>query len=676
MANRTSLKPFTCSHTARRRLWGFAFVLAVTALLGLNASTAQLPPEIDNALPCGRLGEVGDVAPGNALFRVDVNLNTFPDAICNDGSGAVFYVRRYSNEADRNKWHIHLQGGGGCQDGQSCAERWCSAGTNFGADKMSTTFRPLPTAIRGDGIFTQDPRNNFASWNHVLLYYCSSDLWSGTARDVHLSATGPGGNTIQYRIHFKGANIVDAVIKMLQRLPGGQPVTYQNAERETIAMPDLDTATHVLFSGTSAGSGGVRHHADRLGQLLRRDNVQCQSGGSCPLVYRAVIDAGYGPKFEDLNYTNFVGCLNPPNLCSYTALMQHQWNNVTIGLYNARVDQSCVDWHKANQPGTEWRCADLEHVMENHITTPYFVRADLQDELKRGNFVEARFGTAGDYGQATYNGLVNLPNLDSFAEEGSVRSGGPPLATPGIFGPQCTHHVGLTDNQAFFSVMVSSGGVPYSAHDVLWNWWTGQSPQRVIYPYTGPGPAPTCSSTPPSTGPIGFVGCSFTNNAVEGYHTVGGQRFWDTIPAYNGGSVSVWAMNLIGNSRYWQGFNAALTANPGTSIIWWQVCNSPSEDENMLYQNARVVLGEVQRRVPGARVYVSAQHSYSGGHVCRGEPDGPARMQRLADRLVSEGLAVAGPVMGPLAESQTRDGCHANQQGMTVLGQQLLSFFK
>jgi hypothetical protein len=611
-----------------------------------------------------------------ALFRVDVNLDNFPDAVCNDGSGAVFYVRRYSNEADQNKWHIHLQGGGGCQDGLSCAQRWCSVQTNFGADKMSTTFKPLPTSIRGPGLFSPDPRNNFAGWNHVLIYYCSSDNWSGTARNVQLSVTGPGGNTIQYRIHFQGANILDAVIKTLQRLPGGLPVTYQNAERETITMPDLDTATHVLFSGTSAGSGGVRHHADRIGQTLRRDNVQCQSGQTCPLVFRAVIDAGYGPKFEDLDYTNFVGCLNPPFFCNYTALMQHQWNNVSMGLYQAQVDQSCVEWHRTKQPGTEWKCADLEHVMENHITTPYFVRADLQDELKRGNFVEAGFGTEDDFGQATYDQLLKLPNLDSFAEEGSVMSGGTPLATPGIFGPQCTQHVGLTDNRAFFDVKVPSGGVSYNAHQVLWNWWMGQSPQRVIYPYTGPGPAPTCSSTPPADGPIGFVGCSFSNNAVEGYHLVGGQRFWDTVPQYNGGSVSIWAEDLTGRSRYWQGFDAMLTAHPDTSIIWWQVCNSPSDDETTLYENARLVLAEIQRRVPGARVYVSGQHSYSGGHVCRGEPDGPARMQRLADRLVTEGLAVAGPVMGPLAESQTRDGCHANQQGMTVLGQQLLSFFR
>jgi hypothetical protein len=218
------------------------------------------------------LGEVIDVAPGNALFRVNVELNNFPNAICNDGSGAVFYVRQASNQADRNKWHIHLQGGGGCRDGQSC-----------------------------------------------------------------------------------------------------------------------------------------------------------------------------------------------------------------------------VAWHTANQPGTEWKCADTDHVMEHHITTPYFTRIDLQDSLKVQNYVESGFGTSDDAGQAIYNALLNLPNLDTFAEEGSVMSGGPPSATPGIFGPQCTQHVGLTSNHAFFDVKIPVGLVRYSAHDVLWNWWTGQQPQQVVYPYIGPGPAPTCN---------------------------------------------------------------------------------------------------------------------------------------------------------------------------------------
>src|SRR5215475_475764 len=102
------------------RLWSLLFMIAAPLALGFNPGGAQVAPEIDKALSCGHVGEANDISPGNDLFRVDVDLNNFPNAVCNDGSGAVFYVRRASNEADRNKWHIHLQGGGGCQDGQSC----------------------------------------------------------------------------------------------------------------------------------------------------------------------------------------------------------------------------------------------------------------------------------------------------------------------------------------------------------------------------------------------------------------------------------------------------------------------------------------------------------------------------------------------------------------------------
>ncbi|HKQ73884.1 MAG TPA: hypothetical protein VJ810_09175, partial [Blastocatellia bacterium] len=66
------------------RMWGLLFIIAAPLALGFETSGAQVVPEIDNALNCGRLGEVSDVAPGNALFRVNVNLNNFPNAICND----------------------------------------------------------------------------------------------------------------------------------------------------------------------------------------------------------------------------------------------------------------------------------------------------------------------------------------------------------------------------------------------------------------------------------------------------------------------------------------------------------------------------------------------------------------------------------------------------------------
>ena len=81
-------------------------------------------------MPCAKLGEVEDVSPGTDLFRVDLDLSSFPAAVCNDGTPATMFVRRYAKKSDKNKWVIFLLGGGNCKTGQDCAERWCSFDTN------------------------------------------------------------------------------------------------------------------------------------------------------------------------------------------------------------------------------------------------------------------------------------------------------------------------------------------------------------------------------------------------------------------------------------------------------------------------------------------------------------------------------------------------------------------
>jgi hypothetical protein len=87
------------------------------------------------------------------------------------------------------------------------------------------------------------------------------------------------------------------------------------------------------------------------------------------------------------------------------------------------------------------------------------------------------------------------------------------------------------------------------------------------------------------------------------------------------------------------------------------------------------VLGEIEARLGGRTIYVSAQPDYDG-HVCpTSGPDGPQQMQVLASQLVATGRVLAGPFQGPLTESQTRDLCHASDSGRLILGNQLLAFF-
>lgn len=428
--------------------------------MGMFAPVLLAAVLIQDAFSCGKTGSAGGLAAGTDMVRYTINRERFPEAVCNDGSPAVFYFAPHTDPADRGKWIIFLQGGGGCQSGQDCAQRWCSIDTNFGMDKMTSTLtRP---SIRIGGFLDPDPRNRFGSWNRVLIHYCSSDTWAGTKSVVTQGSAG-GGPSREYTIHFKGSYIVDAVLDTL-RSAGKRRVVRPSLEGPP--WPDLDTATHVILAGSSAGAGGVRNNADRVGAKLRATNPGLED-------YRAVADAMNVLDHSRLGWAGSTVCAADPAGCSFETYMQKAWEETEVAFRGARGDESCVAAH----PGEEWRCAEGQHVLMHHLTTPFFVRADLQDQLVAGNFVEAGLGTYGEYGAALEGELRNLP----LPEE-------PRGGVPGVFAPQCRHHEAFTDNQPVFQVRVD--GINF--HDLVWNWWRGAQPQQAIRPFAGPGAAPGC----------------------------------------------------------------------------------------------------------------------------------------------------------------------------------------
>lgn len=177
-------------------------------------------------------------------------------------------------------------------------------------------------------------------------------------------------------------------------------------------------------------------------------------------------------------------------------------------------------------------------------------------------------------------------------------------------------------------------------------------------------------------GSIAFVGCSMSKGAVSGYELLGGTGFWSAQISYGGGSIGRWASAITDEgTRYWEEFERQRIAHPETKAVWWNLCTFKGSNADS-YDNAVEVLDEIESRLPGVVVYVSAQPAYGGGHVCAlaGE-SGPALMEEVARQLVDAGRVEAGPVMGPLAEAETSDGCHVNATGKELLGGQLLGFF-
>jgi hypothetical protein len=438
-------------------------------------------PLIRNVLPPGD-NTTSNIQPGNDLFRFFL---TAPQARCNDGTPAAVYLRQATNAQDADKWLLYLQGGGSCLNGEECAERWTSQNTAYGAQKMSTRIPvalwggvnppqdwvqqgaqyTVPPGIAGNGIFAASNNNPFAGWNMVFAYYCSSDEWSGQAANQVLTA-----GATQYRIHFRGADIFDAIIAQLR----SGATAYTDQEGASHTMPDLDSATMVLLAGSSAGGNGVKHNLDRLRTALQALHPLMQ--------VRGVIDAAGAPSTEQLACLG-AGCGIFPD---YQTFFTDQWTQM-VGNWNARVDASCV----ALNPVETWRCADTTHVLRHHITSPFFHRMDLQDNNSVDTF-QIFFPAANyqlEFAHHVELQLHDIAALDTlllprYANELASVLADPQWLQPGVFGPRCTNHVGLTGNRPFvLQTAPDLFGVNTSNYvDALFDWVTTTAGPGVLSP--------------------------------------------------------------------------------------------------------------------------------------------------------------------------------------------------
>lgn len=469
-------------------------LIAVAATLLASTHLASAGPSIDAALACGTQGSAGGLAAGTGLWRIDVDNTVYPQAVCNDGTGAVFYVRRATRAAARDRWHIHLQGGGGCRDADSCARRWCSVDTNFGMDKMTSALAPSPGA-RGPGMLSDNPDNPLHDWNQVLIYYCSSDSWSGTQAGIELTAEAPGGGaTVDFDIAFQGGNIIDAVLETLQRANG--PVQYLD-EQGLQTLPDLDEARRVILAGASAGGNGVFRQADRVHEKLKSTNTSCTVPGGCSLDYRAVIDAAFEPDRANLGHADTVMCLEQ-GLCSYEAFSAWDWQNSQVALWEAQTDESCLQWHATHMPGHEWRCGLSVFIARNHLQAPHFIRFDLLDPLISSNMQDAGYTWLGHpvnlkvFGLLAYEQLSAVGDFWQTALE-APPTRGEPATKPAVFGVQCAHHASLMNTPMYLEAQApDADGIPRTMPELLVNWLAGTGPTEAIVPISSITPLAHC----------------------------------------------------------------------------------------------------------------------------------------------------------------------------------------
>ena len=341
--------------------------------------------------------------PGSDLHRYTIRA---PGAVCNDGTPAVLYVAPGSG-TNANRWIFHAQGGSACAGYEGCLKRWCGV-DYYDASKMSSSY--CPPTVRGQGIMAPTGGDEPT---RVYLYYCSSDGWSGQGSSV-LTEPMTGES---YSLHRRGHTIIEAAFTALE---GG--IRSDDGEVE---LPPLSSASDLLWTGTSAGSNGAQLHADWVSARLG-DAVQV----------RAVFDAAVLP--------------NPVHVPEDVTRALERVREVSEGRiqedldYVPFVDQSCA----ADLGEGAVDCAESSHLVYHRVTTPFFVRMDLQDNASIDRYVAAGM-TQDDYAQAVRASLLDLSNLADTATEGQDIT-----VTPGVFGPNCGDHVGLFSDEKFFEQQI------------------------------------------------------------------------------------------------------------------------------------------------------------------------------------------------------------------------------
>jgi hypothetical protein len=268
----------------------------------------------------------------------------------------------------------------------------------------------------------------------------------------------------QYTLHFHGHTIVEATLQLLRDGAVSDDGQYR--------MPVLGDATDILFTGTSGGSAGVTNNIDWLASQL--DPAQT--------TLHAVMDANFPPAGEDYS--------DEQVRSNYELYTEYRWNNSYQQLYGAFNDQSCLA-ALGNTPQVG-NCGNMNYLISNHITTPFFVRQDLQDPVISNGAI-ALGSNMREYGKLTYQALMALPNIGSTAAESANIN-----FTPGVYGPNCGQHVALTSDIWFLRATVKdAAGKPVSFHDALRAWLSGQ-PVLVVDTY--PATLSTCEGAEPGGG--------------------------------------------------------------------------------------------------------------------------------------------------------------------------------
>ena len=247
---------------------------------------------------------VSSASTGSGLVWYNITQAVEQGALCNDFSPAGYFIRKNDPtpanstrvEDPFSRWVIFLESGGGCTTPRSCNERFiqqtirreytktvngskfidvAQAWNDYSSEPLAVTSKLMTSIwrfsekyreknsnlwlIEGRDILSTDQHENpdFYQYNHVLIPYCSSDLWLKKtqnfikAQDRNFQFVFDPNSNTEHQFTFRGHVIFRSVI------------------RDLFVYHGLTKAHKVLFAGSSAGGIGVMNHAKWLQHRLR-----------------------------------------------------------------------------------------------------------------------------------------------------------------------------------------------------------------------------------------------------------------------------------------------------------------------------------------------------------------------------------------------------------------------
>jgi hypothetical protein len=309
---------------------------------------------------------------------------------CVDGTRPGFYIDWATDdaaqEAPSDRWIVYWSGGGRCTSAEACWDDY-TIYDPAATSTCTTTNCPLGSGqsivsryASWTGLLSGSPENDFHDWNRIKLHKCSDDSFQGTTTETGGSV---GAGAIG-EVYHQGHAIVRRVLTQMSH-PANLP-----------GYPKLDAATSILLVGNSGGGKTLALTGDGLRDFLLTDVF---GDPDPPVKIRLVVDSQFLPSLEFENA-----------LVDGTQLYQDdQWRapdpgvelpegevamasraygtfgfmagRSFIGLqaFQPPLDTSCLATH----PAEPERCNDELHVLLHHVTTPTFVRMDVNDDVKR-----------------------------------------------------------------------------------------------------------------------------------------------------------------------------------------------------------------------------------------------------------------------------------------------------